>query len=301
MLYTLTALAARIFANPAANVFQKQLTMRGGDPVAINLSTYLLLSLACVVPAMWVDWGAMPAAFWWNCVLVGLFGGVGNTFFVKALQQGELSVLGPINSWKSVMGMAVGVVVLGEIPGLWGLTGMALMMAGSYFVLKVPGERFSWNLLRRNDIRWRLWAMALTATEAVFIKRIILLSSPTVSFIIGCWFGALISLVIALIFVRPRGGSSTDRSCGAGSVLCLFRHGNLIRSLGVAAILGLTQYATNVVFARMDVGYALALFQLSAIVSILLGHRVFHEDSVARKLIGAAIMIAGSVVILLLN
>jgi drug/metabolite transporter (DMT)-like permease len=49
----------------------------------------------------------------------------------------------------------------------------------------------------------------------------------------------------------------------------------------------------------MPVGYALSLFQLSTIVSVLLGHRLFQEKDIRKKLIGTAIMIAGSVIIIL--
>ena len=300
MFYTLVALVVRILANPVANLFQKQLTASPGDrsgaagagvdPVIVNLATYLLLSLACVFPALGIDWGNMSREFWWNCLLVGIFGGVGNAFLVKALQQGELSVLGPVNSWKSVVGMAVGVVVLGEIPGAWGLLGMALIVVGSYFVLVRPGERFTLRLLTRRDIRWRLWAMIFTAIEAVFIKRIIVLSSPMVSFVAWCWFGAVASAVVAIVFAR-RETTPTP----------LLSRVNIARCLGVAVCVGLAQYATNVVFAGMDVGYALALFQLSAVVSVFLGYKVFNESGIVRKLIGSAIMIAGSVVIILLN
>jgi drug/metabolite transporter (DMT)-like permease len=51
----------------------------------------------------------------------------------------------------------------------------------------------------------------------------------------------------------------------------------------------------------MPVGYALSLFQLSTIVSVFFGHRFFNEQDIRKKLIGSAIMIAGSVIIILLK
>lgn len=288
MLYTSIAILIRVLSNPVANVFQKQLTDRGNNPMVINLVTYLLLSAACVVPAIGIDWMAMPREFWWNCALVGLFGGVGNAFLVKALQQGELSVLGPINSYKSVVGIIVGIIVLGEIPNLYGLLGIALIIGGSYFVLSVPGEKFSWKLLKRRDLQYRLWAMVFTAIEAVFIKKVILLSSTTVSFIVWCWFGAVASFVVLLFFASPK-------------ELVRIKPRDIPRYLYVAVCVGLMQYTTNFVFSRMDVGYALALFQLSAVVSVFFGYKVFHEQGIRHKLIGSAIMIVGSVVIIFLN
>jgi drug/metabolite transporter (DMT)-like permease len=63
--------------------------------------------------------------------------------------------------------------------------------------------------------------------------------------------------------------------------------------------LGLMQYSTNIVFERLDVGLSLALFQLSSIVAILFGYKVFKESNIVKKLIGAIIMIVGSCLILL--
>jgi drug/metabolite transporter (DMT)-like permease len=48
----------------------------------------------------------------------------------------------------------------------------------------------------------------------------------------------------------------------------------------------------------MPVGYALALFQLSIIVTVWLGHRIFGEANLRQKLIGSIIMLTGSVLIL---
>ena len=65
--------------------------------------------------------------------------------------------------------------------------------------------------------------------------------------------------------------------------------------------IGTMQFTTNYAFGHMAVGYALSLFQLSTIVSVLLGHRIFKEQNIRKKLIGSAIMIIGSIVIILLK
>ena len=71
--------------------------------------------------------------------------------------------------------------------------------------------------------------------------------------------------------------------------------------LCLVACIGTMQFTTNYAFQKMAVGYALSLFQLSTLVSVLLGYRLFQEKEVRKKLMGAAIMIAGSVVIILVK
>lgn len=285
MALTAIAVLLRILSNPLANVFQKQLTGRSEPPLKVNFMTFLLLSAVCIVPAVRIDWTALPWEFWAWCTAAGIFGATGNGFLVKALQGGDLSVLGPINSYKSVVGMITGILLLGEIPGWWGVAGVGLIIGGSYFVLDTLGEKFSPAILRRKDIRYRVWAMVLTAVEAVFIKKVILCSSAATAFITWCWFGALFSLALVLL-------------AGRSQQPLRIRRRDFPKYLWLVLCIGTMQYATNYVFDRMNVGYALALFQLSTIVSILLGYKIFRERDIGRKLLGAAIMIIGSILII---
>lgn len=290
MLVTTISLLLRILSNPIGNVFQKKLTEQNNHPLLVNLLTFSILGILCIVPALQQDWGQVSYLSWYYGVIAGIFGAVGNGFLVKALQGGDLSILGPINSYKSVVGILIGIVFLHEIPSIWGIIGIALIIYGSYFVLDTMKERFSWSLLKNKEIQYRIWAMILTAIEAVFIKKVILYSSTIVSFIFWCWFGAFFSFVL-LFFFKVR----LIKEIKQVKLHHLLTHGFLVLSIGTM------QYTTNYVFSHMNVGYALALFQLSTIISIFLGYRIFKEQNIKKKLLGAVIMIAGSVVIILLN
>lgn len=286
LLLTLAVLL-RILSNPAANVYQKQLTARGLPPLVINAHTYLLLSLVVLIPAMQTGWQDLPAACWWYAMGVGICGALGNGFLVKALQGGALSVLGPVNSYKSVVSVVFGIFLLGEVPGIWGLMGIMLIIYGSYFVLDTMEERFSTRLFRRSDIRFRILAMVFTAIEAVLLKKLILLSDVLVSFIIWCWAGAVFSVVLVFLQARRK-------------KLFVLRRADAGRYLLLAGCIGIMQYCTNYVFQRMPVGYALSLFQLSMIVTVFFGYHFFKEKDIRKKMVGTVIMIAGSVMIILL-
>ena len=290
MLVTTISLLLRILSNPIGNVFQKKLTEQNNHPLLVNLLTFSILGILCIVPALQQDWGQVSYLSWYYGVIAGIFGAVGNGFLVKALQGGDLSILGPINSYKSVVGILIGIVFLHEIPSIWGIIGIALIIYGSYFVLDTMKERFSWSLLKNKEIQYRIWAMILTAIEAVFIKKVILYSSTIVSFIFWNWFGAFFSFVL-LFFFKVR----LIKEIKQVKLHHLLTYGFLVLSIGTM------QYTTNYVFSHMNVGYALALFQLSTIISIFLGYRIFKEQNIKKKLLGAVIMIAGSVVIILLN
>lgn len=289
-LLTAGAILLRILSNPLGNAFQKQLTAKKNHPLVVNFLTYLILSLACIFVALGIKWQELPAEFWYFSVLGGIAGSLGNGFLVKALQKGDLSVLGPINAYKSVIGIVGGILLLNEIPNIWGVLGISLIIYGSYFVLDTTDERFSWKLLRKSEIQFRIWAMILTAIEAVFIKRIILVSSPTIAFVSWCWFGAIFAFVLLKVYKLnlKKEFNKVTRS-------------NLRKYALLVVCIGTMQYSTNYAFDQIPVGYALSLFQLSILVSVFLGHRIFKELGIRKKLIGSAIMIIGSVLIILLQ
>jgi len=284
------AVILRIFSNPFGNVFQKQLATKGIHPLFVNFLTYFLLSIVCLLIAAFIHWPVLPRQFWIYSILGGIAGALGNGFLVKALQYGELSILGPINSYKSVVGIIGGIILLGEVPNLWGILGIALIIYGSYFVLDTTEERFSLTLLKKSEIQYRLWAMILTAIEAVFVKKVILASSTTIAFMSWCCFGAIFSFV--MLFVYRFDIKKESKKIGK-SYIGKFAF--------LIVCIGTMQLTTNYTFEHMAVGYALSLFQLSTIVSVLLGYGFFKELDIRKKLIGSAIMIIGSIVIILLK
>lgn len=290
MIVTSIAVLLRIISNPLGNVCQKHLTANGLHPLIVNFITYGLLSLGCIFIAIIIDWPVLPYQFWLFSLLGGMAGALGNGFLVKALQKGDLSVLGPINSYKSVVGIIFGIFLLGEIPSIWGVLGIVLIICGSYFVLDTMEEGFSWILLKRREIQYRIWAMILTAVEAVFIKKVILASSVTIAFISWCVFGALFSFI--LLFLA---GLNVKGEAAKIETVHLKQFLLLVLSIGIM------QFTTNYTFDHLPVGYALSIFQLSILVSVFLGHKIFKEKDLRKKLIGSMIMIIGSALVILLK
>ncbi|MEB2775874.1 DMT family transporter [Algoriphagus sp. D3-2-R+10] len=290
ILFISFAVILRVIANPLGNVFQKQLTLQGSHPLWINFLTYFLLACICLLGLGFLEIRELGKDFWFFSLLGGIFGAMGNALLVKALQRGNLSILGPINSYKSIVGVIFGVFLLGEIPNLWGIIGIAIIIYGSYLVLDTTDERFTPALLRNKEIQFRIGAMIITAIEAIFVKKVIIASSPPIAFISWCVFGAIFSFVILLAFrVNLNHEVSSLKNGAFGKLLVLI------------ICIGTMQLSTNYVFENMDVGYALSLFQLSILVSVLLGYRVFREKDIRKKILGSVIMIAGSVIIILMK
>lgn len=113
------AVVLRVVSNPFANVYQKQLTTKGNNPLIVNFLSYFILALFCSGLLFFIkDISILNNDFWIYSILGGIVGAAGNGFLIKALQIGDLSVLGPLNSYKSVVGIIFGIFLLTEIPNL---------------------------------------------------------------------------------------------------------------------------------------------------------------------------------------
>jgi hypothetical protein len=54
------------------------------------------------------------------------------------------------------------------------------------------------------------------------------------------------------------------------------------------------QLSTVLTFGKLQVGYSLALFQTSSLLSVFFGYRYFQEKNIARRLFGSLIMVIGA-------
>lgn len=273
MLGVILGTGFRIFSNSYLNVFQKILTNNGNKSSVVNFYTYLglfVLSLF-LIPFFTVSYSASLVI---NFFAMGFLGALGNYFIIKALSLGELSSLAPINSYKPVVAMIIAFLYLKEIPSFVAVLGILLIIAGTYILY--CGISCKNNLA----IFYRTLALIFSGTEAVFIKKVILLTNIPTSFALWAVSGLIFSSVF-VFFKRE---------------LKIPQVKHLILLIVSVAIM---QYSTNYVFSKINVSYALALFQLSTLLSVFLGVNIFNESGLRRKVIASLIMIIGAIVIIL--
>lgn len=279
ILYNFLAIIIRILTNSMSNVFQKKLSLEGENPVVVNFINYLILSIFSIPLIFLANIPITSINFIIYALLGGLTGAICNCFMVLALKRGELSVLGPINSYKAIIGLIFGMIILHEFPNIFGLIGIALIIIGSYFILETP------KAFLKKDIQYRIYALIFSAIEAVFIKKVIILSSITTSFIISSFLGAIFSFIIMSIF--------------SGKNFKIPSRKHTIIYILTAICFGLMTFTTAYVFRYMNVGYALSLFQLSIIINVILGYKLFNEKNLLKKLIGSLIILIGSATIMI--
>ncbi len=287
----LTALfvAARIVANPIANVYQKQLAHRGAEPLFVIGAAHVLLCLIAV-PLAFVT-GTAIAGFWWNMSIAAVLAVAGNVLLVYALRASDLSLLGPINAYKAVLSLVLGIFLVREIPSVAGLAGVLLIVAGSWFVVDRATQSETSNafvrFFRERGVQLRFAALVCSATEAVFLKRAILASTPLTTFAWWVILGVPIAMIAAVLVHKSEFGLQSQVAVRETATY-----------LRLAAATGVMQSCTLLTFGALQVGYSLALFQLSTVISVWLGWRYFNEPNIRRRFVGSLVMVVGASLII---
>ncbi len=281
----------RILANPISNVFQKSLGHRGIDALFIIVVTHAILSVACLPIVVWygIPWSHV---FWLNMGVSAIFNVLGNTLIVHAVRVSDLSVVGPINAFKPVVSLLPSFLFLGEVPDAYALLGITLIVAGSFFIIQSPAKESDETIGAQNHrlgIQLRVAALVISGLEAVFLKRALAVSSTLPTF--ALW--SILGLVLAAAVHRMKNRTAVTAEHVNQS------HSHLPIWAALAMTTGAMQLSTIFILAQFQVGPALALFQISAVLSVLLGNRLFQEKNLGRRLIGATTMVAGAITIIL--
>ncbi len=273
MLNLISMILIRIFSNSYLNVFQKILTNNGIKSSVVNFYTYLgLIFVGLIVCPIPIFTSTMLSSI----LIMGLLGALGNYFIIKALSCGELSTLAPINSYKPVIALIFGIFLLNEIPTFYEIFGIILIIAGTF----VLGSN---KILYSKATIYRFLALIFSGTEAIFIKKVILLSNIQTAFFYWALAGFIFSAMFVVLSKHSLKIAKND----------------IKYQLVLVFLVALMQYSTNYVFSKINVAYALALFQLSTILSVFLGVNIFQEKGLFKKIIATIIMITGAVILIL--
>lgn len=280
--------AVRVVANPCSNALQKLLVSRGFPAPVLLAATHAGLSIL-ILPALMGNRITGSSAFWGWSLGAAALAVAANWLIIEAVRRSDLSILGPINSYKPVVSLIPGVVLLGEWPNGIALIGMGLVLAGSLLLVDsspTSGRGFR-GLAHDRGVQLRFAALVLSAAEAIALKRALYLSDPFLTFaawvLLGFGFSLPFALRPAVLAWRDLAPPVRRSGCGWIALLILTT--------------GLMQYCTLVTLESMPVGVALALFQLSTLLSVVLGYAVFREPHFRRRMLGAGIMALGAVVL----
>lgn len=287
-------LLLRVAVYPAATVYQKKLLTRGVHAGWVALMSYGVIALA-FFPAVIHGLSGVASGFWLDMAVCAVLDAVGNVLLLESLSRLELSVFGPINSFKPWIGVILAWVFVHEVPGLSAFFGMFLILSGSFVLSRGEADSeaglrgrlksfFGWALSA--PFLMRIGGIVCSSFGAVFSKKALGAASPEVVF----FFWGLMGLPVLLIYlgmkripVRENLGHIGEKPLWAVAAVFFY---------------SLTQWLTLRAFTTSAVGPALAVFQLSTVIQVILGKRVFQERGFMSRMAASLVMAAGGGLIL---
>ena len=195
---------ARILLNPFVNLFQKKLTAQGLSSLHLAFFTYAACSLVCVPLIIIRGLPSMPMDFWAAVAAMSLIGTAGNALLLLALSRCDLSIFGPINSFKPVIGLLLGFVLLREVPSGRDLAGVCVLVAGSAVLSFKPGSGAGGakSLFLSPGVLLRFASLTLISVEAVLMKKVVSSTDPVTAFSLWTITGVPF-LLAACLLLRP--------------------------------------------------------------------------------------------------
>lgn len=282
-------LFGRMLASVTGNVFQKKMSHRGLSPLYITLGGYLVLSLISLPLLTQIQFAEIQSDFWLNITLAALLDMAGTLLLVMSLSRTDLSVFGPLNAYKVVFSTILALLFLGEIPSLQGFAGIAIILAGS--VLLFPPKNTSSNrltsLLGQRGVQLRFLSILLFSVGTLPLKNAVLAGGPMATTLFWCLIGLPLAALIYFLFNGQSLKTDWQNS-----------HSKLRDFLWLGALIFAMQYCTMLMFEGLLIAYALALFQLSMVLQVFLGYRIFHEGHLRRRLAACAVMIIGCLMVI---
>ena len=256
----------------------------------------------------------------------GSINAVATPLIVWALKHGDLSLVAPLTSLTPLFMLGTGVLVLGEVPSALGGLGVAVIVAGAY-LLNLTDRRLGLlapfrALVRDAGARAMLLVAFLYSVSSTYDKVGTQASSPL-------FWAASVQAVVASVLVplaawrwrirRRRSGvsGSSDPSRqtgprsprdptttataedGAAATLAGVEVGPVTATLLAGAILAIGLAAQMTALTLTLAAYVISVKRISTLFGVLLGHALFHEADLRQRLLGAAVMLAGFVLLTL--
>lgn len=209
--------------------------------------------------------------------------------YVKAIKNSDLSVGIPLLSFTPLFLLFFSPLIVHEFPSVLGLIGVLFIVAGSYILNigeKAKGylEPFKM-LIKETGAKYMLLVAFLWTFTAIFFKIGAVHSSL---FFWVMTVNALTSVFIFPFMLKNRGKNNARKS----NIL------NLV-FLGLASGIQEIFYVLAVQISL--VSYVISIKRTALLLSVGFGYFIFKEKNIKERLLGAALMLAGVVLISLSN
>jgi len=209
------------------------------------------------------------------------------TLQVKALSVSPLSLTIPFLAFTPLFMLLTGWLVLGEAPDARGLLGILLIVAGAYSINldKIKGGIAApiRAIATEPGSRMMLIVAFIWSISSVFDKVATIESSPA-------FYSSFFSVAYGVLYIPLLVAGLRKQPLTKGTAPRLFLLGFIFAVMILAQMMAIEMTLAS---------YVIAIKRAGMVVGVLLGYYVFKERNLRFRLVGAALMSAGVIVIAL--
>jgi len=241
-----------------------------------------------ILPIIFIGIPSLGGQYWVALLVDGGLNVLATILQLKAIKNSDLSITIPLLAFTPLFLLIMSPLILGQFPTILGIIGVILIVVGSY-VLNIQKRNAGYlapfkAMLEQHGPKLMLIAAFILSITSSIDKIGVLNSSPI--------FWALsvhsfTSIIILPIIIRE---FNNHLKLTGMDVKILFAVG-LFSALAIV-----TQY---VAITFLLVPYVIAIKRTSTIMSVIFGYLIFKEKDIKGRLLGAAIMVIGVIIITL--
>jgi len=223
----------------------------------------------------------------WLCMAVGLpLELVAFLCYMRAIKVSPLSLTLPFLAFTPVFVILTGFIILGETLNAYGITGIILIVTGSYF-LNLSGAKKHWQepfkAVFKEEGSWLMFLVALIYSLTATIGKLAIMHSSPEFF--GVTYFLCFALLVALLFPIMPGAKISN----------LFKKPlpGIIAGITLATMIFCHTYAISLIQAA----YMLSIKRCSILFGVIFGALFFKEENIKERLFGAFVMMCGVLMI----
>ena len=221
-------------------------------------------------------------------LISAVFDSIAAITYFKALTISPISLISPISSFNPIFTLIFASIFLNENPTPIKLLGIVVIVLGSYLLnlssIKKGLLKPLTDLFSNRGVQLFLVANLIWGLTPIFQKQAIFETTPQVPL-----FAALIGGVIVSILIFPLAFKEKVYR------VPIKKYSKWFLILG--PMTALATLAAFTAFTLTNVAYVTAIFKLSTLFTVILGAVFLHEKRIKERFLGAAVMVAGTILI----
>jgi uncharacterized membrane protein len=260
------------------------------DPLTLSWGLYLFSSPILLIPVIICGLPEISGQYFYALFIAGSCDAIAALLYVHGLKSGDLSKAIPMMSFIPVFQLFIAPLILSEYPSMMGVVGVFIVVTGAYLIniSKETGGLFGpfYGLLRDRSCQMMLGVALLWSISIVYHKIGVQSSSNYFwVFSVTVFIGIVLYPLVHIFAGQPWKKMAIHSK-------------NLVLP---AVFHALTLGALYGAIALAQVAYVSSIRRLSILISIIFGIFLLKEDNLRPKLIGGSIMVAGAIIITVVN